>query len=81
MGNKTQPSIVNLPNDLREAILEGLLKYGKVKVVGLGIFEVKKIPSRPGRNPKTGDIMQIKAYYKCKFRPTKTLKVAIMSTR
>ena len=76
-----QPCIIVLPNDLRDSITEGILKYGKVKIVGLGIFEVRKIPSRPGRNPKTGDIMQINAYYKCKFRPTKTLKVAIMSTR
>jgi DNA-binding protein HU-beta len=77
MGNTKQPCVVNIPPELRDAITEGILKYGKVKLVGIGIFETRKIPSRPGRNPKTGDIMQIREYTKIKFRPTKTLKSSI----
>jgi nucleoid DNA-binding protein len=77
MANTKQPAIVSLPSDLRDEITVALLKHGKVKVVGLGIFEMREIPSRPGRNPKTGEIMQIKAYWKIKFRPTKQLKESV----
>ena len=74
MANKKQKCIITLPNELRNEITEGILKYGKVKIIGLGIFEIREIPSRPGRNPKTGDIMQIRSYIKIKYRPTKSLK-------
>ena len=77
MGNIKQPAIVSLSQEIRADIESGLLKYGKVKVVGLGIFETRKIPARPGRNPKTGEIMRIHAYTKIKFRPTKQLKSII----
>ncbi len=77
MANIKQKCIVSLPLDLRDEITDGLASYGKVKIVGLGIFETRVIPARPGRNPKTGDIMQIKEYVKIKFRPTKQLKLTI----
>lgn len=77
MANKKQRKIVKLPNDIRFEIKKGLKRYGKVKVVGLGIFETREIPSRRGRNPKTGKIVMIRSYLKIKFRPTKSLKEAI----
>lgn len=77
MANKKQKKIVNLPKDLRTQVQKGLVRHGKVKVVGLGIFETKEIPSRPGRNPQSGEIVQIPAYKKIKFRPTKALKESV----
>jgi nucleoid DNA-binding protein len=77
MANKKQKSIVKLPQDIRVEVRKGLMKYGKVKVVGLGIFETKQIPSRRGRNPKNGEIVMIPSYWKVKFRPTKQLKEAV----
>lgn len=77
MANIRQKKIINLPQEIRLEITEGLLKYGKVKVVGLGIFETRNIPSRPGRHPKTGVPIKISAYTKIKFRPTSTLKSAV----
>ncbi len=74
MANKTQKKIVDLPMDLRLQITSGIIEEGKVKVVGLGIFETKKIPSRSGRHPSTGKIVTFKKYTKIKFRPTKSLK-------
>jgi DNA-binding protein HU-beta len=44
---------------------------------GLGILEVKARAARMGRNPATGEAIQIKASKKVGFRPAKELKEAI----
>jgi integration host factor subunit beta len=77
MANKKQKKIVKLPREVRLEVRKGLMQYGKVKIVGLGIFETREIPSRRGRNPKNGEIVMIPSYWKIKFRPTKALKEAI----
>lgn len=74
MANKKQKHIIDLPMAIRVELKRGLVKHGKVKVIGLGIFETREIPSRRGRNPQSGKIMMIPAYTKIKFRPTKSLK-------
>ena len=54
------------------------LKRGhKVRVTGLGIFQVKKRPARMGRNPATGEQIKIKASKKLAFRAAKEVKDAI----
>jgi len=54
------------------------LKAGeRVRIAGLGIMEVKDRPARMGRNPATGEAVQIKASRKVAFRAAKELKTAI----
>ena len=54
------------------------LKAGeRVRIGGLGIIEVKDRPARMGRNPATGEAIQIKASKKIAFRAAKELKDAI----
>ena len=54
------------------------LKAGeRVRIGGLGIIEVKSRPARMGRNPATGEAIQIKASRKIAFRAAKELKDAI----
>ena len=54
------------------------LKAGeRVRIGGLGIIEVKNRPARMGRNPATGEAVQIKASRKVAFRAAKDLKGAI----
>ncbi len=54
------------------------LKGGeRVRIGGLGILEVKDRPARMGRNPATGEAVQIKASRKVAFRAAKELKEAI----
>jgi DNA-binding protein HU-beta len=56
----------------------GHLKKGiKIRMNGLGIFQVRARPARLGRNPATGEQIQIKASKKIAFRPAKELKEAI----
>jgi DNA-binding protein HU-beta len=49
----------------------------RVKIAGLGILQVRNRAARIGRNPATGEQIQIKASKKVAFRATKELKMAI----
>lgn len=51
-----------------ELVVKNLKKGHKVRVTGLGIFQVKKRPARMGRNPATGEAIKIKASKKLAFR-------------
>ena len=54
------------------------LKAGdRVRIGGLGIFEVKNRPARMGRKPATGEPIEIAASRKVAFRPAKELKEAV----
>jgi DNA-binding protein HU-beta len=75
----------NLPKRQVEAMLgefvqtfaEHLTKGTKIRINGLGIFQVRSRAARLGRNPATGEQIQIKASKKIAFRPAKELKEAV----
>ncbi len=54
-----------------------LRKGDKVNITGFGIFKVADRKAREGRNPRTGETIQIKASKKPRFTPGKLLKEAI----
>jgi DNA-binding protein HU-beta len=56
------------------AISDGLRDDGKVRILGFGGFEMKNTKERPGRNPKTGELITIEAGKKISFNPSDTLK-------
>jgi DNA-binding protein HU-beta len=56
---------------------EHLQQGSKIRIPGLGIFQVSARAARMGRNPATGEPIQIKASKKIAFRPAKELKEAI----
>ena len=49
----------------------------RVKITGLGILQVRNRAARMGRNPATGEPIQIKASKKVAFRASKELKEAV----
>ena len=53
---------------------EELKKGEKVQLVGFGTFEVSERAAREGRNPQTGETMEIKASKTPKFKAGKALK-------
>jgi DNA-binding protein HU-beta len=58
--------------------IEGALKSGdKVQLTGFGNFEVRERAARTGRNPQTGEEMQIAASKAPAFKPGKALKDAV----
>ncbi len=64
-----------------EAVLEtieGALKKGEeVRLVGFGNFYVSKRAAATGRNPRTGEEIQIEASKQPKFRAGKQLKESV----
>ena len=60
-----------------ESIKDGMIKDGKVQIVGFGTFEVKERAEREGRNPQTGEKMKIAACKTPKFKAGKALKDAV----
>jgi DNA-binding protein HU-beta len=75
----------DLSNKKAESILGELvalttrhLKQGdKIRLIGLGVLEVRARPARTGRNPATGASIEIAASRKIAFRPSKELKQAV----
>jgi DNA-binding protein HU-beta len=61
-----------------EEITKIMRKGDKVNITGFGIFKVADRKAREGRNPRTGETIQIKASKKPRFTPGKLLKEAIM---
>jgi DNA-binding protein HU-beta len=68
---------VAMLNDTVGLLSKHLVKGSKVRIVGLGIFQVKRREARMGRNPQTGEPVKIKASRKVTFRPSKELKEAV----
>jgi DNA-binding protein HU-beta len=63
--------------DTVDMIAKHLKKGERVRIVGLGILQVRKRAARVGRNPATGEPIQIKASKKVAFRAAKELKEAV----
>jgi nucleoid DNA-binding protein len=59
------------------SIINALKKKDNVTLVGFGTFKVQKREARKGRNPATGEEIQIKAKNVPKFTPGKALKEAV----
>ena len=60
-----------------EVITSTLKRGDEVRLVGFGNFSVTRRKASTGRNPRTGEPMQIKASAQPKFRPGKILKDAV----
>ena len=60
-----------------EAITGALKEGDQVVLVGFGTFSVKERAARTGRNPQTGEPIQIKAAKVPGFKPGKALKDAV----
>jgi DNA-binding protein HU-beta len=64
-------------SDMIALVVKNLKKGSRLRIGGLGIFQVRKRAARMGRNPATGEPIQIKASKKVAFRAAKELKEAI----
>ncbi len=60
-----------------ENVTMALSQGEEVSIAGLGIFATKARPARQGRNPRTGETIQIAATRTPKFRAAKALKDAV----
>lgn len=60
-----------------EAIQEAMKKGDEVRLVGFGTFAVTHRAATRGRNPRTGEAIEIPASKQPKFRPGKALKDSV----
>lgn len=60
-----------------DSISTSLKKGDEVSIAGLGIFSAKMRPARTGRNPRTGESINVPAMRVPKFRAAKALKDAV----
>lgn len=73
-SKKESAEIVETVFDLMKSTLEG---GEKIKIAGFGNFVVKDKATRRGRNPQTGDEIEISSRKILTFKPSQVLKAAI----
>lgn len=59
--------------EFRGALDRALKKGEAVSIRGLGTFKVVKREAKRGRNPRTGEVIEIPAHEVVKFTPSKSL--------
>ncbi len=64
-------------NSFVETLTDAMTRGDDVVLVGFGTFSVKDRAARTGRNPKTGEALQIAASKVPSFKPGKGLKDAV----
>ncbi len=60
-----------------ETVTVTLQSGNDVRILGFGTFSQSRRKASTGRNPRTGEAIQIEAYNQAKFKPGKGLKDAI----
>ncbi len=67
----------NAVDAVLQAITDGLAGGGEIRLVGFGTFSVANRAATTGRNPRTGEAIQIPASKQPKFKAGKALKDAV----
>ncbi len=70
----TKKEAQDIVDTIWDTIKGSLKKQEDVAISGFGTFKVKQTKARMGRNPKTGETIQIPAKKKVAFRVSKELK-------
>ena len=73
----TQKDATKAVDALLETISNTLAKEEKIQLVGFGTFEVRDRAARKGRNPQTGEEIEIAASKVPAFKAGKELKEAV----
>ena len=73
----SQTNCSDLVDEFFLSIKQALLQEDKVKLVRFGTFNVIKKESRVGRNPQTGQAMEISKRSMVSFKPSKELREKI----
>jgi nucleoid DNA-binding protein len=68
-------------NSLIDNVVKSVKKGESVKIPGLGIFRLRKMKARMGRNPQTGEPIKIPARKKVGFSVAKTFKETVLGKK
>ncbi|WP_424140362.1 HU family DNA-binding protein [Roseomonas chloroacetimidivorans] len=71
----------NIAKKAADAVLTGIVESAKsgeeVNFPGFGKFKTRQVPPRQGRNPSTGEAIEVTASRKMTFAPAKQVKDAL----
>ena len=76
-SNLSKKQVAAALNALIGTITETLKAEGKLTIPSLGTFEIKERAARTGRNPQTGEKVEIAAKKVPAFKAAKALKDAV----
>jgi len=68
----------DLLGSMIDTVVKTVKKGESVKIPGLGIFRLRKMKARMGRNPQTGEPIKIPARKKVGFSVAKTFKETVL---
>jgi DNA-binding protein HU-beta len=77
-GGVSRKQCDQILDDLVDTVVKSVKKGESVKIPGLGIFRLRKMKARMGRNPQTGEPIKIPARKKVGFSVAKTFKVSVL---
>jgi nucleoid DNA-binding protein len=72
-----RPNAEEFLNGILDDVIGALKSGDKVNISGFGTFSVSQRKGRTGRNPKTGEAIQIAPSRAAKFKPGKILKESL----
>lgn len=74
--NCTKAEAERVVDMFTSSVIGALGEGNDVSLVGFGSYSVSKVAARSGRNPRTGEAIQIKAYKQPRFKVGQKLKDA-----
>ena len=77
-ANLTKSEADEAVTSFLDSVKEGLLSGEKITIIGFGSFSVVERKARMGRNPQTGQEIEIPASKTVKFKPGEKLKTEII---
>jgi len=75
--NITQDEANKVIDTFTSSVISALGEGNEIQLVGFGNFSVADVAARPGRNPRTGEVLQIAAYKQPRFKVGQKLKDAV----
>ena len=75
--NESKAAADRILSAVLETVQEGLIQDGVVQITGFGSFSVRTRNPRMGRNPRTGETIQLAGSKTVGFKAGKALKSAI----
>lgn len=76
-NNTTKKETEALVRQVFATVQDQLIAEGEVSIPGFGVFRVKETEARTGRNPQTGEALEIAASKKVSFKVSSVLKTAV----
>lgn len=72
-----KPQAAKLVQATFDALTDSLVRDGRVELRNFGVFQIKRREARMGRNPKTGEQVQVAPRSTVAFKPGKVMELRV----